>query len=678
MAQGRPLNAKLFLEGIEVPFIGASITCTVNQASIAYIDLIPHVEINNIKPRTQVQLHVRDFNDEKGNFPYVLAWEGEVFGFTQGKTAASRMFTISCIDYTSYWDNVLTYFFNTEQSLGKGMKNFAKVGQDALSTTKLGISLHAVVHSSGSFFKQLLSNVLNDSSKDFLDAFIEVLKNVNEVNEFYNLATDRLRINDRIALHSSQALNELLNQAESLQWFTAVIGRNTGYTTLRTVVQDLLGLIFHDFSPIPFPGRVANADITNPLISQSNEKQTIGNFVFKPNLYMIPPPSCNIFFPDEYSNFQYSRNFFQEPTRIMYRPEIPRAFSGGSQVLPLTFQPDSLAHFMSGKSNPDQFVGVGDFEIPESRGFFNDDDPNNVTNQGKKREAQFLTNEELLKGIIMSIESMVPATTDFRQAISDLGKESFTTRVARYLLFKKRFEPRGLQITAHLKLSVVPGFTVLLLDDSEAEQNIVAYCSSVTHRIYATEGGYTNVQLSYARNVTEQDQSSNKAGEPLVPPWMSEAIFGTITTPPASEADPSGVANAGVQLVSTSALSDFYKTLLGKKGSLAVTNRFSSEPTIRGATAAILKEYRGRRDSGEDLQTYIAAVTGRDYVKMKDAFGFLGATTKVTDLENTPFLEFKGDRLQGVNFDDEEQIALRRAVVERYRTVLKSQRGFRG
>jgi len=41
MAHGRPLQAKLFLEGIEVPFIGASITHTVNQASIAYIDLVP-------------------------------------------------------------------------------------------------------------------------------------------------------------------------------------------------------------------------------------------------------------------------------------------------------------------------------------------------------------------------------------------------------------------------------------------------------------------------------------------------------------------------------------------------------------------------------------------------------------------------------------------------------------
>ena len=91
MALGRPLGAKLFLEGKEVPFIGATITSAVNQASIAYIDIVPHKSINDIKPRTLVHLFVRDYQDPgpKCVFPYVLAWQGEVFGYNFGKTPAS-------------------------------------------------------------------------------------------------------------------------------------------------------------------------------------------------------------------------------------------------------------------------------------------------------------------------------------------------------------------------------------------------------------------------------------------------------------------------------------------------------------------------------------------------------------------------------------------------------------
>ena len=86
MATGGTLKARLFLEGIEVPFIGASITAAVNQASIAYIDIVPLNEIRHIKPRTHVLIAVRDqeISDSYEEDRYILAWEGEVFGYNFG------------------------------------------------------------------------------------------------------------------------------------------------------------------------------------------------------------------------------------------------------------------------------------------------------------------------------------------------------------------------------------------------------------------------------------------------------------------------------------------------------------------------------------------------------------------------------------------------------------------
>lgn len=689
MSTGKALHAKLFLEGKEVPFIGATVTHTVGQAAIAYIDLVPHKTINNIKPRTLVHLFIRDFNNKAKNFPYVLAYEGEVFGYNFGKTPTSRSFSISCIDYSSYWDNVLTYFFNAQQSLGKGAPGIIQPGMDIKDAQATGIKVNAVTHSRSSFFLETIKKTLKETrddgtKKDFLDAFVKVYENISKINDFYSLSEERLRIVERIVLKSSGELTTLLKENEALEWLSGLIGRQSGFSTLRMVIQDLMSLIFHDYVTIPFPGKVNREGMTgDPVNLNTKDPKTIGSFVFKPNLYMVPPPACNVFFPEEYSNFQFNRNFFQEPTRLIYKPEMPRGLFGGGVALPHVYQPDSFEHFMQKKESfPDELIGDGSFQVSEDPGLFGDDDEENSkeTNQGKKREAQFLTNEEKMKGILMAQESMVPASTQFRAALTDVGKRDFASQIAEYMLFKKRFQGRQIQISGHLKFSVVPGFTVLILDDSDADQTVMAYCSSVTHRIYATQGGYTNTTLSYARTVDEQDVSSGKAGEPIIPPWFSATLFGEIKEPTKdSDAAEEEVKNAGEQLIVPEALSEFYASLLGSKGSNSI-NTISKEETLLGASRYLVSEYRKAKAKGvRDIDSLISKVTRRDYVKMSEAFGFLDAYTKTKD-QNINFLEYTGKRFAGKvsGQGDADQIELRRDVIDAYRKILKERRGFRG
>lgn len=694
MATGKPLKAKLLLEGIEVPFIGATITHSVNQAAIAYIDLVPHKIINNIKPRTFVQLFVRDYQDTVtgGGFPYVKAFEGEVFGFSFAKTSSSRTFSISCIDITGYWDNVLTYFFNSQQSLGKGSDNLSKVGLNIKDSKAQGIEVKPVTHSVSSYFIKIIKGVLNGGKiggrePDFLDAFVAVIKDVSKINDFYLSAESRLRIVDRIFLQSSGDLTKLLKSKEALDWFGGIIGRSSGLSTLRSVVQDLMSLIFHDFVSVPFPARIPKPGLPSDSVGlreTDSIKHAPGDFIFKPNMYMFSPPACNIFFPDEYSSFNFSRNFFKEPTRLIYQPEIPRGLGGGIVSLPHVYQPESFDHYMLKKSG--SFVDAGllgdeGLQVNEEFGKIGDTDTNTLssqTNQGKKREQQFLTNEEKMRGILMSKEGMVPASTQFRQSLTDLGKREFSEGVSKYLFFKKRFEGRSLQISAHLKLSVVPGFPVLVVDDSEAEQTVVAYCHSVTHRIYATQGGYTNTSLSYARTVEEEDTATNKGTELLIPPWFSEEIFGSVTEPSADATEEEK--SKGKQVITnTEAMSNYYAGLLGNRGSKVINEVGGNSSTLVGATANILKQYRSARKTG-NISSFINKITSRDYIRMREAMRFLGASTNTKDLRNTDFVEFFGDRLAGKaeNQNDADQIKLRREIVIKYRNELRKKRGFRG
>ena len=635
---GRPLNAKLFLEGIEVPIIGATVTFTVNSAAIAYIDVVPHKSLNNIKPRTMVHLFVRDFQNPEAAFPYILMFEGEVFGFSFGKTTTSRTLSLSCIDFSSYWDNALIYFMDPMKSLGKGAEMLHTEGQQQAEANKQNVDT-VVSHSTTSFFLQTISS----AKGDFLDGLVAVYQKLTKINSFYKLAEQKLHINERITLKSSSKLTELLKQAEARQWFGGIVGSYTGYQTLRGVVQDLMGTIFHDGITVPFPALVGGKLI---------------EFVFKPNMYMLPPPTCNIFYPDEYSSFQYNRNFFQEPTRLIYQPSLPLFGAGVAITLPHAYAPDSFAHFMKAKGITN-YIGTGDLQVSADKyGFYQDPDTDpgsSETNNGLKREQQFLTNEERMKGLLLTNETMVPAATQFQGSIGQEGNANNATKIATYLFFKKRFQQREVQVTSHLKPSVVPGFNVLILDDSAADQSVLAYCSSVTHRIYCNQGGYTNATLSYARTVEEQSATAGKYDQPLIPPWFDAAIFGSVSDG---------------QLKVTSGLDTFYKTILGNKATQSITG-YAKKANIVEATNFIKQEYIASKNKGiESVNTLIRKATHRDYVSMTKTFSTIGASTKTKD-QNTPYMEFTGMLTTDMDL-------VRKAVVKAYRDVLRAARGFRG
>jgi len=478
-------------------------------------------------------------------------------------------------------------------------------------------------------------------------------------------------------MKSSQALKELLPQQAALAWFNQIASDSGGFQTLRHTINELISILFHDQVSIPFPAQAGGKYL---------------EYVFKPNMFMISPPTCNIFFPDEYSSYNFSRNFFLEPTRLMYCPEISTP-AGGSVVLPASYAPENLARYIFGKGyakttfGSEDFSESGDFGAPKSSGHFGEANPGNEVSQ-YKREQHFMTNEERLKGILFSRENLVPANNEFKAYLGDEQRGKFSQRVAQYMLIKKRYQTRELQITSHLKLSVIPGFSALILDDSPAGQNMLAYVSSVTHRIYATEGGYTNVSLSYARTVSEQENSSERKDDPLIPPWFQETIFGSKKPVQAKPDDAKTLGDSrvpsGQEHVSGPGLSEYYKALIGSKGSAPVTSAVDGKGMYQAA-ARYLSEYRRRKDSGEDILDYISAITARDYVRVRNAFQFIGSILSEKNLVEAKFSDATGgafstkaDTKTAEEPLDKDQRTARRQVVRRYRDKIKQGRGFRG
>lgn len=687
MAVGGNIKAKLYLEGIEVPFIGASITSSVNRASIAYVDIVPLDEIRHIKPRTHVSIHVKDdANPDAGKRGrFVLAWEGEVFGYNFGRTVSSRTMTLNCIDFSGYWDSVLTYYFDPRKSMNKqGL--LGSEGLNIEAARKSQVSTHTVSFSNASSYLNIFQEALKKPGADELDAFVAIFDKLSAANAFYDYADKRYRITERYVLGSSGAIQNLLSGQNAIEWFKSVGGVVSGFHSLRELIMMFLGIIYHDTIPIPFPARVKTSrllikDSKQRLAVPENVEKTIGQFVFKPNLYMTAPPICNVFYPDEYSSFQFSRNFLQEPTRMAYQPTFMKFQSTGQVVLDWVYQPDSLSHYMKGKKDGKKYEGNKDLDVNFIKGtdgepafteFFNKDMKNKYAEfsaGGRSKEYHFMTNEELYKGIILAKEAGFPAASSFTSELSGAFKQQILEQVTRYSFFKKRFQTRTLQITSHLKTSVVPGFPVLILDDSEANHNVVAYCDSVSHRIYATEGGFTNVNLSYARTVDEQDISSNEGQDAFLPNWFLSSVFG----------ENAEVKGEGRKIVFDQAgLLNYYRSVLGDKGSTPITSLKKDVNTIQSATNHLINEYNIAKSRGEgSVQKTILTQARRDYIETKEAFKFLGAYTK-TENPSEDYQVYSGPIFELSGSSVAPAVENKKKVIEKYQKRLKSTRGIRG
>ena len=146
-AHAQTLHLRLFLEGIEVPVIGAQVQCAPNSPAVATIQIAPLVEATRLHPRTTVHLFFLDLyatplaisgNTHQGQAAtsptdaeatsqgtsddtrWKLLFGGEVVGFTWTKDALNRSVILQCEDWSNYWD----YALQAENTdiFGPGMK----------------------------------------------------------------------------------------------------------------------------------------------------------------------------------------------------------------------------------------------------------------------------------------------------------------------------------------------------------------------------------------------------------------------------------------------------------------------------------------------------------------------------------------------------------------------------
>jgi hypothetical protein len=718
MAQGRNLKGMVFLEGRSVPFIGVQCSFEVGRPSTANIELPPLPEIADILPRTHVTVFVRDVSYPGASKPWVLMFDGEVFGYGFSKGALNRSFSISCMDISNYWDSAKQYYLNPIVS-AQGGEAIANITQLIKENANQDIPTKVITTTIRSHISKSMVAALK-TGKSIVSAILSLSTEIKKANSFFNYMTAKHRLDDRVVSYDSGNLSALYTFSDQEQWFDDIMGHgDSSVITFRQTLDMLLGIVFHESVSIALPSKVKYPGIKNGI--GAHGAYTVGSVLFKPESYMLPPPKCNVVYPDQYNSFNFNRIFFHEITRLQFRVGLPaylQANKISTAFLPRYYSPTRYSAYMGQflpKDKPDLSDPVS-FAAKASK----------LEVSATYQEFHYSSEEEKLKGIFAQ-ETQLPQPVQAMARHTNVSKNSsFYQQYCDYEFSRRKYAARQTSVSGVLNLAPAVGFPIVFLDDSSAQQNLIATLSGLQHTLRADGGGFTTYHLTFGRHIEEKDFLGSRIEEPAIPPWFSSDIYGKRRALNASdysyfqkllnsvkEGDKgskdhyTGIINrikkyTEVNDFGNAKIGTFYSSLLGDSsadnnslGAGPITS--PAYPNIVCATLALVQEYRNAKAAGRTT-AHIDSQTRRDYVTMSEFFSFVGAhpSSEQSNIDYTDSADvvFSGSVYDTGNVDGATGLpestpdykdfyrdtgpAAKRAVINKYRKRLLNERGFSG
>jgi len=214
-----------------------------------------------------------------------------------------------------------------------------------------------------------------------------------------------------------------------------------------------------------------------------------------PELFFVPPPRCNVFFPDQLFQFNYSRNFMREITRLNCQSGLGMLAGGrrGAQLFARSYFSPSIK-----------------------------DSDGNVLYSTMSRGSRVLLPHEVHSGIIPKFERVpdghrwaVKASKETGKNLTPSDRVGYLQRLANFQFYLHRWSSRTISFSGVFNPYPVVGFPALILDRSmpspevvkSIEKNLgrrwlplqyVGKLSTLTHSINQ-QGGQTAGTLTLVR-----------------------------------------------------------------------------------------------------------------------------------------------------------------------------------
>lgn len=234
--------------------------------------------------------------------------------------------------------------------------------------------------------------------------------------------------------------------------------------------------------------------------------------VFRPDVWFVMPPACNVVFPEECASVNYSRQMMRETTRLQlqaFSGLLDESNSGGAAA-------DLIKRFYFAPALMDGFIAEG-VPVPTL--------PQTLDKQSSAALSEQFYQHEIFTGIIPKIERI--SDTAFYAALDALKNTGSTTRdpaelatidqyaerVAIFNLLRNRYMARQAAITGRFMPRLVAGFPALVVNrpkvtDTDDPIHFIGLISSLSHSL-TQDGGNTSVSLSYARPHTIVHEDDN-------------------------------------------------------------------------------------------------------------------------------------------------------------------------
>ncbi len=528
---GRPVNVRLYMEGrlVENAFVSVTVRGGVGSPATAQLELVPTNTIKHLLPGTWVHVFTNDpwDQDPAGDLSdFKLLFEGVAVARGVTRQGDGRNFVFQCACPSVYWANAKQFWLNIADANG------GLVDQLAIQTSG-GYGRFGQVATTGTY--GYMASKLAFADKDqpeerFMDTLISVIDDIGNVNPYYTNARNRFRITDRIIRGPAGKTEKLFQLALFGDFLEGLAGRVSGQSNLSDVVNQLLSAIFHEWVAVPAPPyvktRIFDRDIFGNIkrnkktvtgrgprgrdtvdlfTEQTSQDHVIGSIIFKPHVYTISPPNCNVLFPNMYEGMRHQESFLEDTTRLAMKPQLPLVGAGATMGL-LLQRPVELEIFTAlvrdpkrnaaGLRTPDGHYADGAGQVPT----FTDYD--------------WCTNEERIRGLVYNFINLAPAPSTL--TLSDPGRRTpdgarqggipkYLQNVASYEWYKSKYVNRATELSGPYNMRPVPGFPILALDDSAANMNVIANLESITHNIDAKGSATTRYGIQYARLLDEVD-----------------------------------------------------------------------------------------------------------------------------------------------------------------------------
>lgn len=238
------------------------------------------------------------------------------------------------------------------------------------------------------------------------------------------------------------------------------------------------------------------------------------NQLFRPDVWFVAPPRCNVLFPEQYNTFNFGRNYMAEITRLLLRTH---SSFFGSDIL--------FDNFYYAPALPGEKAKARAKEGKKIPGLI---EKSYLKLVDAKRD---IMEHELYTGVIPKFERAGSHKVLGLKTGSTLaGGETigYAQRLANFLFFQYRYAARQASVVGPFNPYIVPGFPMVVLDkpvdDAKGEEIIqelskysndlnsikkrtgthyLGLVAALSHNI-TQGGGTTQIQLQYARTHREE------------------------------------------------------------------------------------------------------------------------------------------------------------------------------